>query len=116
MDTKRIKEFAKTHKAQIGLSVGAVLGTATLVLLGKSNTLSQACFSKATKTIEDISIPKDFAVGKITELWNENGYTNAILNNVTTEQLGDLGKEFVKQGIVAKGTEASIIIGLKKCN
>lgn len=116
MDTKKIKEFVKTHKVQITLSAGAVLGTVTFVLLGKSNALSKECFSKTAKAIEDISIPKDFAVGEIVELWNEGDYTNAIVNNVTTKQLGDLGREFVNKGVVAKDADVSMIIGFTRNN
>lgn len=116
MDTKKIREFVKTHKVQIILGAGAALGTVTFALLGRSNALPKECFPKEAKTIGDIPIPKDFAVGKIAELWNEGGCLNAIVNDVTTKELGDLGREFVDKGVATEGTEVSMIIGFIKDN
>lgn len=47
----------------------------------------------------------------MTELWKEKGCVNAIVNDLTTADLGRIGAEFVDKGIVADGAEVSMIVG-----
>ena len=52
----------------------------------------------------------------ITDLWKERGDIITIVHNVTTNDLGQLGKEFVKHGIIKDDVEAYTVIEFLKEN
>ena len=110
MNMKKIKSFVKSHKTEIAIGAGIVVGTVLFVLTKKSDLLRKKPMFPAME-FEDIDIPKDFMVGEISELWKKDEYINAIVNNITTADLGKLGAEFVNKGIVADGTEVSMVVG-----
>ena len=107
---KKIKEYAKTHKKEIVLTV---TGGAILTALGVKH-LSKG-FTEA-ETLESREIgdwfPEGFGVGKITELWNERGHTNAIVEDAKIEDLGKLGEEFLKLVGMKPDDGVSIILGI----
>lgn len=114
MNTKKIKEFVKSHKKKIVLTTG--IGVSAIVIstvLAKQKRKEIAVFPEA-KDLGDIPIPKDFAVGEITDLWNEGGFVNAILKNINSHELGKLGEELVSKGIIRDDADISLVIGARK--
>lgn len=93
---EEFKKFAKENKVFIGVCTGAAIIGGSLMALALHDK------SNAVKIIEDVcekSIPMDIPkvdVGEITDLWEEGGFTNAIINEVTVDQLGAFSEELKK--------------------
>lgn len=115
MNRDKVKEFVKKHKAEIITGTGIVLGGVLLTITKKMGTIPKDVACPIAKSdIRNISVPAGFAIGKVTDLWEEKNFLNSIVEEITVGDLGALGKEFVKNGLVADGTEASVIIGFLK--
>ena len=108
---EKLKKLWNDHKATILLAGGTIL-TVTLCAIGVKKKLgSRKSIDAISDLVENVDIPTNFNVGKITDLWNEGEYLNAIVNNVAIDDLGRLGKEFVNCGIVPDDSNVSLIIG-----
>lgn len=111
MNKNKIKRFMNEYKVEI-ISAGAVALGIALCAIGIKSKLNPEKIVKAIPDLADnVDIPTDFAVGEITELWKEGEWLNAIVNNVTTKDLGRLGDEFVKHGVVPDKTKVTMMIG-----
>ncbi len=117
MNNNNVRNFLNKRKVWI-ISAGAVVTGLGLCVIG-----IKAKFSLKNKVDMisnlnkgNVEIPVDFKVGDICELWTEEDgeWLNAIVNDLTTEDLGRLGEEFVKTGIVPKESKVSVVIGFTK--
>lgn len=113
MNKEKVKAFCKEHKTKITVGAGIVVGVILCAVFRKSFHIPKNVKFPANK-IEDVSIPSDFKAGKITNLWNEKGYLNAIVDEITPKDLGNLGEEFVKSGLVTDADAVSMVIGFLK--
>ena len=43
----------------------------------------------------------------------EGGYLNAIVNSIPVDDLGELGKKYIKHGLAKPGDIASVVIGVE---
>lgn len=111
MNKEKLKKFVSEHKTEIVLASGAVLTVVLCVIGVKKKFAPQKLVGTLPDLADNVDIPTDFAVGEITELWKEGEWLNAIVNEVTTQDLGRLGDEFVKKGIVPDGTKVTMIMG-----
>lgn len=111
MNKEKIKDFVKNHKTEITVATGVVVGV-VLFTIGKKRFGFSKMESIPTKNkVKDIEIPVNFAVGKIEELWSEGAYLNAIVEELTTDDIGKLGQEFVTRGLIQNGANVSMIVG-----
>lgn len=111
MSKEKIKRFLSGHKFEI-VSVGAIVLGVTLCAVGiKTKPSLKKVVDNIPDLANNVDIPTEFAVGKITELWKEGEWLNAIVNDVTVKDLGHLGDEFVKHGIVPDKTKVTMLIG-----
>lgn len=111
MNKNRIKRFVNEHKVEI-ISAGAMaLGIALFAIGIKSKLNPEKIVNAIPDLANNVDIPTDFAVGEISGLWKEGEWLNAIVNNVTTKDLGRLGDEFVTHGIVPDETKVTMMIG-----
>ena len=111
MNMKKLKDFVNEHKTEI-IFVGGMVLTVTLCAIGVRKKFASPKLVVALPDLaNNVDIPADFAVGEITELWKEGEWLNAIVNEVTTKDLGRLGEEFVKRGIVPDDTKVTMLIG-----
>lgn len=111
MNKEKMKKFLNEHKVEI-ISAGAVvLGVALYAIGVKAKSTTKKIVDVIPDLADNVDIPTDFAVGELTDLWKEGEWLNAIVNNVTTKDLGRLGDEFVNRGIVPDETKVSMIIG-----
>ena len=62
---------------------------------------------------KDISIPDGLKVWDTSYLWVEGQHLNAIVNHIPVDDLGKLGKEYVKSGLAKPGDIASVVIGVE---
>lgn len=109
MDKSKVKEFVKKHKKELGVGVGIVLGTITCVIVRKSfHSSKHIALPKVENKIRDIVVPDGFSVGEIVSLFEDGDEIVTIARELTVNDLGRLGKELVKHGLVADGAEAAI--------
>lgn len=115
MTKERLKKFISENK-DILIALGLSVVTVTAIILGVkckpaiSSTVSKA-IQKGTK---DIPVPSTFEIGKITCLWEEGGYLNAIIDGLTVSDLGRLGEEIVKHDLAATTSSVSVIMSIGK--
>lgn len=124
MTKQEIKNFIKEHKKEIliGAGITVVGGVAYLVTKRKPK----------FNTVADIGIDNNFVkkfnsirleeqarieafncgVGTVSDMWNEGGALNFIINDVTIDELGLLGQEFSKLDEVSDNTTVSLVVGL----
>ena len=115
MNISKVKSFMKNNKEKIAIGSGIIIGGVLLVIVQRTNGISKIGSLATTKNlIKDIDVPDGFSVGKITDLWEEDGCINAIAHKLTTSDLGKLGEEFVKHGLVSDGAEAAIVVEFLK--
>lgn len=109
MNVKKVKEFVSEHKAEIAITVAAVLGGAIgLAIANRRNTT--VTIMESTPAIKDLAIP-ELSVGTITELWAEGDDVMAIVNDITVKDLGKFSEELVKLDGVSEDTVITGIIG-----
>lgn len=117
---EKVKEFAKRNKKWIflGTAVVAVVGGVTVYAITKKKPKFTCWMSDGTpewRLAEDERIKAlDWSVGTMTDLWDEGGYINGIVNKVTLEDLGKFGEELKKiEGVVSE-SGVDMVIGLNK--
>ena len=110
MKDNKLKKFWNDHKVAILIAGGTILSVALVAVGIKCKAKSKKLLANTAELAENMDIPVGFAVGEVTELWKEGGWLNAIVNNITVDDIGRLGDEFVKQGVVPDGTNISMIL------
>lgn len=113
MDKKKVKEFVNTHKKDIALALTTVtvVGGALVYAITKTKPrLNLDAVNGVFNRIEDMNKP-DMNLGTLTELWKEDGYVNAIVNDFTIADLGRLGEELCKIDSVTPETTVTALMG-----
>ncbi len=113
MKKEKLKSFAETHKEIVILGACAI-GVAVGVVAAKKFGVfckGAVSFSASSPVCDDITIPVELAAKGLTELWRQNGYLNAIAENVSAADLGSLGEAFVNAGLWEKTDRVALIIG-----
>ena len=62
---------------------------------------------------KDISILDGLKVWDTSYLWVEGKYLNAIVDRIPVDDLGELGKEYIKSGLAKPGDIANVVIGVE---
>lgn len=114
----RVVRFVKEHKTEIAfISVAAITGITFLVIGSKKKPnipkdVIECVPTPDWRKLEDERIKNlDWELGTLTDLWNEYGCTNAIINDVKVGDLGALGKECMKIENVTNDTGVTMVIG-----
>ena len=112
MKNNKVKEFWNDHKVAILIAGGTIVSVASIAIGVKCKVKPKrlAESAAALAKIVDIPIPENFAVGTIAELWKEGDWVDAIVNDITTNDIGRLGQEFVKHGLVPEGAKVSMVL------
>lgn len=105
MNRSKVKEFVKEHKKGFTVGTGIIIGAIACAIVGKSLNLS---YPKIENKIKNIDVPDGFSVGMVTDLFEDGEEIVTIVRELTVNDLGKLGKELIKYGIVADGAEAAI--------
>lgn len=125
MNKHEFVEYVKNHKKEIALGALGVVGTGVLVALGVKGFKSAKNVGNPVEMIGDIVSDNDwmetnvvdgFTTGKVTELWNEGGYDNAIVNFFTIKDMGALGEDLKKIKGVTDDTEVSAVFSFINTN
>lgn len=113
MSIDKIKRFMADHKKEL-IATTVVVGGTVLVILGckrlpkKHTTKSSGLFG-----VKDIPIPEGLKVWNTTDLWRQGEYLDAIIDSIPMDDLGELGEQFIENGLAEPGDIATIIIGIK---
>lgn len=110
MDREKAMEFIKKHKVEFIVGAGVMLSGIFWAVTRKSLLSKNMSFPMVSNGIRNISIPNDFSVGKVNDLWEQEDEIVAIVQEITTNNLGELGREFVKHDLMKDGAEISVII------
>ena len=109
---EQVKTFVDEHKREIAIGAGiagvAVIGGVIYVITKRKPKID---ILEKVFNVKDLEKPK-MDIGTLTELWYEGGCINAILNDVTVADLGEVGKQFLKIDGITNDTEVSAVIGL----
>ena len=113
MSIDKIKGFARDHKKEL-IATAVVVGGSVLLILGCKR-LSKKYTSKINDLfkVNDISIPDRLKIWNTTELWKQGDHLDAIIETIPVYDLGELGEQFIENGLVEPGDIATIIIGIK---
>lgn len=114
----KVKKFVMDHKTEIALGALGVVGTGVLVALGVKGIRSIKGVGNPVEMIGDIvddnwkdkNVVEGFTTGKVNDLWNEGGYTNAIVQFFKIKDMGDLGEDLKKIGGITDDTEVSAVL------
>lgn len=112
MSIDKIKQFVRDHKKEL-IATTVVVGGIVMVIFGfKCRTKKHGSTPKRAFR-NDIVIPDGFKGWDTSMLWREGKYLNAIIDSIPLNDLGELGKEYIKNGLAQPGDIASIIIGVE---
>ena len=112
MSMEKFKRFVEDHKKEL-IATTAVAGGIVLVILGCKRHSGKAVKAKGIFRRKDISIPDGLKVWDTSYLWVEGKYLNAIVNSIPVDDLGELGKQYIKHGLAQPGDIASVVIGVE---
>lgn len=112
MSMDKIKQFVRDHKKELITTTVVVEGIVLVIYGYKCRTKKHGSMPKRAFK-NDIVIPEGLKVWNTTMLWREGKYLNAIVENIPLDDLGELGKEYIKNGLAQPGDIASIVIGVK---
>jgi hypothetical protein len=115
--------YVKTHKKEIALGALCAVGTGVLIAFGVKGIRSINVTGNPVKMIGDIvddsldnswmenNVVEGFTTGKVNQLWNEDGYGNAIVQFFTIKDMGALGEDLKKIKGITDDTEVSAVFG-----
>lgn len=112
MSIDKIKEFVRDHKKEL-IAATVVVGGAVLLILRCKHPAKKHGSAPKRAFKNDIDIPEGLKVWNTTMLWREGKYLNAIVENIPLDDLGELGKEYIKNGLAQPGDIASVVIGVE---
>lgn len=111
MKKNEVKAWIKEHKRGILIGAGFVVVAAALGYLGVKSYKTKGTVLGIVHKIEDLNIKLDKAT--VTEAWTELGNVNMILNDFKVGDIGELGKDLIKNiPNVTEDTTLSCIIGI----
>ena len=117
MTKKEVKEFFKNHWKELAAGAAVCVGGVIIYTITKQKpkVISEVVGKVLPNT--DLAKPVDWSIGELTELWDEGFGPQAIVNDVSVSDLGNLGKELLKIDGVKETDGVSIVIGvLNKVN
>lgn len=112
MSLKKIQGFMSNHKKEL-IATAVVADGVVLVILGCKRHGRKATKANGVFRTKDISIPDGLKVWDTSYLWVEGKHLNAIVNHIPVDDLGELGKEYIKSGLAKPGDIASVVIGVE---
>ena len=119
MTKQKFVENVRNHKKEIAIGVLGLVGTGLMVALGMKVSKSIKVSNNPVDLIGEIVSDSDwternfvegFATGKVNDLWNEDGYGNAIVQYFTVKDMGALGENLKLIGGIADDTEVSAVL------
>ena len=118
MTKQEIKNFIKEHKKEILIGVGVSVISGVVYVVTKKhikpNIVQNVKLNILSNSPEEQARIEAFncGVGTVTDMWDEGGALNFIINDITIDELGLLGQEFSKLDEVSDKTTISLVVGL----
>lgn len=119
MTKQKFVENVRSHKKEIAIGALGLVGTGLMVALGvkvsKSIKVSNNSVDLIGEFVSDSdwterNLVEGFTTGKVNDLWNEDGYGNAIVQYFTVKDMGALGDNLKLIGGIADDTEVSAVL------
>lgn len=119
MTKQKFVENVRNHKKEIAIGVLGLVGTGLMMALGVKVSKSIKVSNNPVDLIGEIVSDSDwternlvegFTTGKVNDLWNEDGYGNAIVQYFTVKDMGALGENLKLIGGIADDTEVSAVL------
>lgn len=119
MTKQKFIENVRSHKKEIAIGVLGLVGTGLMMALGVKVSKSIKVSNNPVDLIGEIVSDSDwternlvegFTTGKVNDLWNEDGYGNAIIQYFTVKDMGALGENLKLIGGIADDTEVSAVL------
>ena len=119
MTKQKFVENVRNHKKEIAIGVLGLVGTGLMVALGVKVSRSIKVSNNPVDLIGEIVSDSDwternlvegFTTGKVNDLWNEDGYGNAIVQYFAVKDMGALGENLKLIGGIADDTEVSAVL------
>lgn len=111
MKKNEVKAWVEEHKRGILIGAGFIVVAAVLGYLGVKSYKTKGTVAGIVHKIEDLDIKLDKAT--VSEAWTELGGVNLILNDLKVGDIGELGKDFIKNiPNVTEDSTLSCIIGI----
>ena len=110
---KKVKEFVNTHKKEIALTAVTANDGVMVYAITKKKPKPDSvkhCSGRYPWGVKVLNKP-EMTLGTLTELWEEDGYINAIVNDFTVADLGRLGEELCKIDSVTPDTTVTALMG-----
>lgn len=122
----KVKEIMKNHKKKIiGGTLAVAGGVGLAVVCKKANISIPKLPDNSQKVVEEIKVKSNntrssclsylkFNKGTIKEMWDENGYTNMLVEDLTIKELGEFGAEVVEKFDIHDDSSVSLLVGIGK--
>lgn len=119
MTKQKFIENVRSHKKEIAIGVLGLVGTGLMMALGvkvyKSIKVSNSPVDLIGEIVSDSdwterNLVEGFATGKVNDLWNEDGYGNAIVQYFTVKDMGTLGENLKLIDGITDDTEVSAVL------
>lgn len=114
MTKKEVKEFFKNHWKELAAGAAVCVGGVIIYTITKQK--PKAISEVVSKVLPntDLAKPVDWGIGELTELWDEGFGPQAIVNDISVSDLGDLGSELLKIDGVKENDKVSAILFVLK--
>ena len=111
MNKYEIKRFVEDHKKEL-VAGAVVVGGVVLMIVGVKHRTKRIDIKVAGPQGVDIPIPDGFKRWKVDMLWSEANHIASIMEDVPIDDLGELGKQYIENGLAKSGDVATIIMGV----
>ena len=112
MERNKVVKFVNDHKKGFTIGGIALLSGIMTIVLGKKcfTTVSMAGATKTNRST-DIGVP-GWNLGELAMCWKENGFINAIIDELTVADVGKLGEELLLIDGITPKTALSMVLGM----
>lgn len=111
MKENKVVNFIREHKKVITVGAVTIVGGIVAVALGKHVNLTTIAGATISESSKDIKVD-GWDIGKLEMCWEESGFINAIVDDLTVADVGDLGKNLLKIDGVTPDTSLSVLLGV----
>lgn len=108
MDVKKVLNYAKTHKKEIITGTAIIAGGIVLYAFTKQKPKIDNIIT--FEELKSMDMPEDWKLGTLDEYFKEDGFVQAIVNDIKVGDIGELGEEFIRTGGVTADDTVSAVL------
>ena len=115
MKQNKVVNFIRDHKKGFVTGAAALAGGIALIALGKLPRVATVAGATISKSSRDIKVD-GWDIGRLSMCWGESEYINAIVDDLTVADVGELGRSLLKIDGVTPDTGLSVLLGMPNNN